>query len=164
MLAIVGFGAAARAAIHGLDERAATQARQRDLLWQLLSANIPQTRRNGPTDAPCLPNTLNVSFAGCAGESLLVRLKRRLGLDQLAPMHRLDRETAGLMLFSVQPATRARYAQMFAARAVEKRYEAVALLNTPLHSPEARAPVMPTLRRSRIVGAAPGKEIADCHD
>lgn len=35
--------------------------------------------------------------------SLLVRLKRKLGIETLTPMHRIDRLTAGLVLFSVQP-------------------------------------------------------------
>ena len=58
-------------------------------------------------------------------QSLLVRLKRKLGLDDLAPLHRIDRGTAGLVLFSVQPATRGAYTTLFAQRAVEKHYEAV---------------------------------------
>jgi tRNA pseudouridine32 synthase / 23S rRNA pseudouridine746 synthase len=59
-------------------------------------------------------------------ETLLVRLKRKLGIDSLAPVHRIDRETAGLVLFTVQPATRGRYQALFRERTVEKRYEAVA--------------------------------------
>lgn len=59
-------------------------------------------------------------------ETLLVRLKRRLGLDTLAPVHRIDRETAGLVLFTVRPETRGRYQALFRERAVDKRYEAVA--------------------------------------
>ncbi|RZI86314.1 MAG: pseudouridine synthase [Rubrivivax sp.] len=59
-------------------------------------------------------------------ETLLVRLKRKLGIDTLAPMHRLDRETAGIVLFSIKPATRGRYQAMFAQRDIRKHYEAVA--------------------------------------
>ncbi len=58
-------------------------------------------------------------------QSLLVRLKRRLGIEALVPIHRIDRETAGLVLFSVQRATRGAYQQLFAERAVVKHYEAV---------------------------------------
>lgn len=58
--------------------------------------------------------------------TLLVRLKRRLQLPDLAPMHRIDRDTAGLVLFSVQRATRGRYQALFRERAVGKTYEAVA--------------------------------------
>ena len=58
-------------------------------------------------------------------ETLLVRLKRRLGLDDLVPLHRLDRETAGVIAFSVEPATRGAYVQLFAQRQVVKHYEAI---------------------------------------
>lgn len=58
-------------------------------------------------------------------ESLLVRLKRKLGLDDLAPLHRIDRGTSGLVLFSVRPATRGAYTTLFAQRAVDKHYEAI---------------------------------------
>jgi len=59
-------------------------------------------------------------------ETVLVRLKRLLGLPDLVPMHRLDRETAGVLLFTVQPATRHAYQSLLSARAVRKVYEAVA--------------------------------------
>ncbi|RYF64111.1 MAG: pseudouridine synthase [Comamonadaceae bacterium] len=58
-------------------------------------------------------------------QSLLVRLKRKLGLDDLAPLHRIDRGTSGIVLFSVRPATRGAYTSLFAQREVEKHYEAV---------------------------------------
>ena len=57
-------------------------------------------------------------------ETLLVRLKRRLGIDALAPMHRIDRETAGLVLFTKQHATRGAYQTLFEQRLVQKTYEA----------------------------------------
>ena len=68
-------------------------------------------------------------------ESLLVRLKRRLGLDDLVPMHRIDRETAGVVLFLVQPQTRARYHRLFDAHAVHKEYEAIARWRAGLDQP-----------------------------
>lgn len=58
--------------------------------------------------------------------TLLVRLKRRLGLQELSPVHRIDRDTAGLVLFSVQRATRGRYQALFRDRDVRKVYEAIA--------------------------------------
>lgn len=58
-------------------------------------------------------------------ETLLVRLKRQLGIDTLVPVHRIDRSTAGLVLFSLDPATRGAYQALFAERRVEKSYEAV---------------------------------------
>ena len=59
-------------------------------------------------------------------ETLLARLKRRTGLDTLTPIHRLDRETAGVMMFSVAPTTRSLWQSLFRHRQVEKIYEAVA--------------------------------------
>ncbi|WP_287804874.1 pseudouridine synthase [Diaphorobacter sp.] len=59
-------------------------------------------------------------------QTLLVRLKRRLGLSELSPVHRIDRDTAGLVLFSVQRATRGTYQALFRDRRVHKVYEAVA--------------------------------------
>lgn len=59
-------------------------------------------------------------------QTLLTRLRRETGLADLSPIHRLDRETAGLTLFSVQPATRDAYQRLFRERDVEKVYEAVA--------------------------------------
>lgn len=59
-------------------------------------------------------------------ETLLVRLKLSTGLDTLVPIHRLDRETAGVVLLSVRPATRAAYQALFRDRRVDKVYEAVA--------------------------------------
>jgi len=58
-------------------------------------------------------------------QTLLVRLKRSLGNDALTPIHRIDRETAGLVMFSVQVATRAKYTGLFAQRVVTKHYEAI---------------------------------------
>lgn len=71
-------------------------------------------------------------------ETLLVRLKRKLGIDSLAPVHRIDRDTAGLVLFTVQPDTRGRYQALFRDRAVEKRYEAIAPHRTDVSWPLIR--------------------------
>ncbi len=59
-------------------------------------------------------------------ETVLVRLKQALGIATLAPMHRLDRDTAGVLAFTVQPATRNAYHALLRDRAVHKVYEAVA--------------------------------------
>ncbi|MFT0849395.1 pseudouridine synthase [Achromobacter sp. F4_2707] len=56
----------------------------------------------------------------------LVRLRNELGLSTLSPIHRLDRETAGVLVFCVDPAYRGRYQALFQAREVGKEYEAVA--------------------------------------
>ncbi len=46
-------------------------------------------------------------------ETLLVRLKNRLNIDTLVPLHRIDRETAGLVMFSVRPEDRNAYQVLF---------------------------------------------------
>jgi tRNA pseudouridine32 synthase/23S rRNA pseudouridine746 synthase len=80
-------------------------------------------------------------------ETLLVRLKNRLGLDGLSPIHRIDRETAGIVLFSVRPQERAAYQDLFRQRTVDKVYEAIAPWRDDL--------VFPQVRRSRIVEGQP---------
>jgi tRNA pseudouridine32 synthase/23S rRNA pseudouridine746 synthase len=68
-------------------------------------------------------------------ESLLVRLRRKTGLQSISPIHRLDRETAGVMLFSVNPATRPIWQALFRFRRVHKVYEALAMVRADLSSP-----------------------------
>lgn len=78
-------------------------------------------------------------------ETLLVRLKKSTGIETLTPIHRLDRETAGVMMLSVNPATRSLWQSLFRQRSVEKLYEAISVAPAPsdLH--------FPVERRSRIV-------------
>jgi len=59
-------------------------------------------------------------------ETLLVRLKRRFDLPHLVPIHRLDRETAGVVIFSHNPDKRGVYQSMFQKRTIGKTYEAIA--------------------------------------
>ncbi|PIT79544.1 pseudouridine synthase [Limnohabitans sp. JirII-31] len=75
-------------------------------------------------------------------QSLLVRLKRQLGIDSLSPVHRIDRETAGLVLLCVRPQDRNAYQALFRERQVHKVYEAVAPYRAEL--------TLPLTRRSRI--------------
>jgi tRNA pseudouridine32 synthase/23S rRNA pseudouridine746 synthase len=83
------------------------------------------------------PHFLPVTPSGLyLHETLLIRLRRQLGLPDLAPLHRIDRETAGVVLFAKQPATRAAYQALFAGRQVDKRYEAIAH-----HHPQLRFPL-----------------------
>ena len=73
------------------------------------------------------PHFLPVVPAGrYARETLLARLVRRLGNPNLVPLHRIDRDTAGLVLFSADPATRDAYQSLFRLRRIQKRYEALA--------------------------------------
>ncbi len=68
-------------------------------------------------------------------ETLLVRLKRKTGIDTLAPMHRIDRETAGLMLFTIKPETRGAYQSLFQNKQVQKQYHAIAAFHDDLVLP-----------------------------
>ncbi|GKS96290.1 pseudouridine synthase [Acidovorax sp. SUPP2825] len=71
--------------------------------------------------------------------TLLVRLKRRLNLPDLTPVHRIDRDTAGLVLFSVQRETRGAYQALFRDRRIAKTYEAVAPWRDDLAFPREHA-------------------------
>lgn len=86
------------------------------------------------------PHFLPVVPAGSyLQNSLLVRLKREFDLPELSPIHRIDRETAGLVLFSVQRATRGLYQGMFRDRVIAKTYEAVAPWSASLDFPREHA-------------------------
>ncbi|TSK05310.1 MAG: pseudouridine synthase [Geobacter sp.] len=74
----------------------------------------------------CKPHFLPVTPVGAYLEqSLLHRLRRRTGIDHIVPLHRIDRETAGLVLFSVNPATRGLYSGLFRQGRIEKSYLAL---------------------------------------
>ncbi len=82
--------------------------------------------------AACKPHFLPVIPGGrYVEECLLNRLRATTGIDDLAPLHRLDRETAGVVLFSVNKRTRGRYQQLFMAGAIEKIYHALADVSHP---------------------------------
>ncbi|WP_067808031.1 RluA family pseudouridine synthase [Nocardia beijingensis] len=76
-------------------------------------------------------------------QTALVRLRRELDLPDLIPAHRLDRVTAGLVLFVVNPARRGAYQTMFHKRTVRKEYEAIARFDPGL--------ALPRVVRSRII-------------
>jgi len=75
----------------------------------------------------CKPHFLPVTPVGrFVEQSLLNRLRLSTGLHDLVPLHRIDRETAGLVLFSVNPTTRSRYYDLFKRGEVRKEYQALA--------------------------------------
>jgi tRNA pseudouridine32 synthase/23S rRNA pseudouridine746 synthase len=84
---------------------------------------------------------------GYVADTLLARLVRRFGEIGIVPLHRLDRLTAGVMLFSANPATRSRYQALFRDRAIAKSYEAIA---APLP-----ATTFPLKRQSRLERGEP---------
>jgi tRNA pseudouridine32 synthase/23S rRNA pseudouridine746 synthase len=80
-------------------------------------------------------------------ETLLVRLRKQGAPEHLVPIHRLDRETAGVVLFSINPKTRGHYTSLFRNREITKIYEALA--------PTQKDSEFPATRRSRIVRGEP---------
>jgi len=88
-----------------------------------------------------------IPSGGFVEQTLLRRLIRRLGNPELAPLHRIDRGTAGLVLFSANQVTRSAYQALFQHRRIDKRYEALA---PPLPKLE-----FPLLKRSRMVAGEP---------
>ena len=94
------------------------------------------------------PHFLPVTPVGSYVEqTLLVRLIRRLANPDLVPLHRIDRGTAGLVLFSANPATRSRYQALFREQKIRKRYQAIA--------PRLPNSEFPQVRRTRIVRGEP---------
>ncbi|PYR96274.1 MAG: pseudouridine synthase [Acidobacteria bacterium] len=76
------------------------------------------------------PHGMPVTPAGQHVErSLLVGLQGSTGLATLAAMHRLDRDTGGLLLLAIKPAARVRYHRLFADALIEREYLAVAHIN-----------------------------------
>jgi tRNA pseudouridine32 synthase / 23S rRNA pseudouridine746 synthase len=80
-------------------------------------------------------------------ETLLVRLRKQHATETLTPIHRLDRETAGVVLFSLNPKTRGHYTSLFRNRQVRKVYEALA--------PTLKDSSFTATRRSRMVRGEP---------
>lgn len=100
------------------------------------------------------PHFLPVTPAGRhARETLLARLVARTGNTELVPMHRLDRLTAGLVLFSTQAASRDAYQRLFRERRIEKIYQALA--------PALPGVTFPQQRHSRLVPGEPFFRMAE---
>lgn len=86
------------------------------------------------------PHFLPVTPAGrYVEQTLLRRLIRTLGNPDLVPLHRIDRHTAGLVMFSAQPATRGAYQALFAERRIHKVYQAIAPALPGLNFPHRHA-------------------------
>jgi tRNA pseudouridine32 synthase / 23S rRNA pseudouridine746 synthase len=76
-------------------------------------------------------------------QTALVRMRRELGLPELSPAHRLDRLTAGVLLFTARRELRGPYQTMFARGAVHKTYVARAAANPHV--------TLPRVVQSRII-------------
>lgn len=76
------------------------------------------------------PHFLAVTPGGIyVNECLQTRLRRSTGIEALQALHRLDRVTAGLVIFSVNPGTRHRYHHLFETRQIHKTYQAIAKIS-----------------------------------
>jgi len=94
------------------------------------------------------PHFLPVAPTGAyVRETLLTRLVQRLGNPDLVPLHRIDRDTAGLVLFSANASSRARYHDLFRERRIRKHYLAVA--------PPLPQLAFPYVHRSRLETGEP---------
>lgn len=94
------------------------------------------------------PHFLPVVPAGrFVRETLLARLMRAFPGDEPAPLHRIDRLTAGLVLFARNPAARDRYQSLFRERRITKCYEAIA--------PALPQLALPHVHRSRLEAGEP---------
>jgi len=76
-------------------------------------------------------------------ESLLARIKHHYQIEEISPIHRLDRETAGIVMFTCSAEVRGAYQSLFQKREVDKTYEAIAPLSSTLK--------LPLTHKSRIV-------------
>jgi len=93
------------------------------------------------------PHFLPVAPTGAwVRETLLTRLVERLDNPRLVPLHRIDRETAGLVMFSADPGSRGAYQALFRERRIRKHYVALA--------PPLPGRAFPCVHRSRL---APGE-------
>ncbi|KND21621.1 pseudouridine synthase [Enhydrobacter aerosaccus] len=87
------------------------------------------------------PHFLPVTPSGhYVSQTLLAKLRNHPDLQQLAvndisPLHRLDKDTAGVMLLSVNPSSRACYHALFADRHIHKTYHAIAPTRSDLSYP-----------------------------
>ena len=80
-------------------------------------------------------------------QSLLVQLKRQTGCAELVPLHRIDRETAGLVLLGKRLQERDAYHALFRDHQIHKTYHAVAA-----HAPHLK---LPRVHTSRLVPGEP---------
>jgi tRNA pseudouridine32 synthase/23S rRNA pseudouridine746 synthase len=91
-------------------------------------------------------------------QSLLVQLKRRTGLSDLVPLHRIDRETAGLVLFAKRLPDRDAYHALFRDQHIHKLYHAIAPWRADLALPPVYAsclvPGEPFFRTQEVPGTA----------
>ncbi|GAA1144685.1 pseudouridine synthase [Nesterenkonia lutea] len=144
--------------IDGVPLSTTTSLGEREFLWyyRSVSEEVPLPVReeiiyeNEHLVVVDKPHFLPTTPAGrYVQESLLVRLRNTLGVPDLVPVHRLDRGTAGVVLFSKEPSTRGAYQLLFENRQVNKTYECVSAAPRGMTA-EALASRFPLSVRNRI--------------
>ena len=108
------------------------------------------------------PHFMPVTPAGrYVQQSLLVQLKNITGNDDLVPLHRIDRETAGLVMFGKRLQDRDAYHALFRDKEMHKEYEAVAAYNPALELPRrhiSRLQPDPLFFKTQEVNGEPNSE------
>ena len=112
------------------------------------------------------PHFLPVMPAGeYLQHTLLVRLRRAFDLPDLAPLHRIDRETAGVVMFAKHEAVRGAYHALFRERQIHKQYEALARWRPDLAYPFKHASCMQEsgdfFRMGEAEGAVNSRTVVD---
>lgn len=97
--------------------------------------------------------------------TLLRRLIRRLDNPHLVPLHRIDRHTAGLVMFSANPQSRSAYQSLFPNRQIDKRYQAIAQalpqLEFPLTYKSCMVSGEPFFRMQEVEGQSNSETLAE---
>ena len=94
------------------------------------------------------PHFMPVTPAGrYVQQSVLVQLKQLTGNDDLVPLHRIDRETAGLVLLGKRVQDRDAYHALFRDKHIRKVYHAVASFDPDVS--------WPRIHTSRLVAGTP---------
>ncbi|WP_226952928.1 pseudouridine synthase [Mesopusillimonas faecipullorum] len=96
-------------------------------------------------------------------ETALTRLREQLSMPEISPMHRLDRETAGVLLFCADPDKRGAYQSLFQSRQVQKEYEAWAPWRADLALPLCRRSHLLAVPGRFVMQEAPGEPNSETH-
>ena len=96
-------------------------------------------------------------------ETALVRLRDQLGNPQINPIHRLDRDTAGVLVFCADKTRRGVYQTLFQTRSVHKVYEAVAPWRADLRFPLLRESLITRSGQVFVMHEVPGTPNSRTH-
>lgn len=118
----------------------------------------------------CKPHFLPVTPGGrYVDECLLYRLRKSTGILDLAPLHRIDRETAGIVMFSTSKKSCTRYGELFKKGQVEKTYQAISACVPPAGKTEWTVenrlePGTPWFRMKTVAGPVNASSVITLQD